>query len=76
VNPEVDEEGFLNIPEHPSMGIHAGPLLGAFGILAGIVKARATGEGCRMEVAQSDAAAYMDWYRIETWRPTSGPSGR
>ena len=73
VKPEVDEEGFLNIPEHPSMGIHAGPLLGAFGILAGIVKARATGEGCRMEVAQSDAAAYMDWYRIETWRAYERP---
>ncbi|MGH2686719.1 MAG: CaiB/BaiF CoA transferase family protein, partial [Actinomycetota bacterium] len=73
VKPEVDEEGFLDIPEHPSMGIHAGPLLGAFAILAGIVKARATGEGCRMEVAQSDAAAYMDWYRIETWRAYERP---
>jgi len=73
VKPEVDDEGFLNIPEHPSMGIHAGPLLGAFGILAGIVKARASGEGCRMEVAQSDAAAYMDWYRIETWRAYERP---
>ena len=73
VKPEVDDEGFLNIPEHPSMGIHAGPLLGAFAILAGIVKARSSGEGCRMEVAQSDAAAYMDWYRIETWRAYERP---
>ena len=73
VKPDVDEEGFADIPEHPSMGIHAGPLLGAFGILAGIIKARATGEGCRMEVAQSDAAAYMDWYRIETWRAYERP---
>ncbi|MCJ7672824.1 MAG: CoA transferase, partial [Acidimicrobiia bacterium] len=43
VNPAYDEEGFCYIPEHPSMGIHAGPLFGAFGIVAGIVKARETG---------------------------------
>jgi crotonobetainyl-CoA:carnitine CoA-transferase CaiB-like acyl-CoA transferase len=33
VNPEYDDEGFCHIPEHPSMGIHAGPLFGAFGLL-------------------------------------------
>lgn len=67
VNPAYDEDGYCYIPEHPSMGIHAGPLMGALGILAGIVRARATGEGCEMELAQSDAAAYMDWYRSESW---------
>jgi crotonobetainyl-CoA:carnitine CoA-transferase CaiB-like acyl-CoA transferase len=55
------------------MGIHAGPLMGALGVLAGIVRARETGSGCRMELAQSDAAAYMDWYRIETWRAYERP---
>ncbi|MEX0665732.1 MAG: CoA transferase [Acidimicrobiia bacterium] len=73
VEPAYDDEGFCYMPEHPSMGIHAGPLFGAFGILAGIVRARATGEGCRMEIAQSDAAAYMDWYRSETWRAYERP---
>jgi crotonobetainyl-CoA:carnitine CoA-transferase CaiB-like acyl-CoA transferase len=68
-----DEEGFCYLPEHPSMGIHAGPLLGAFALLAAITRARATGEGCAMELAQSDAAAYMDWYRIETWRAYERP---
>jgi len=67
VNPAYDDEGYCYIPEHPSMGIHAGPLMGALGILAGVIRARATGEGCEMELAQSDAAAYMDWYRSETW---------
>ena len=43
-------------------------MLGAFALLAGITRARETGEGCQMELAQSDAAAYMDWYRIETWK--------
>jgi crotonobetainyl-CoA:carnitine CoA-transferase CaiB-like acyl-CoA transferase len=73
VRPEVDEEGFCAIPEHPSMGIHAGPLFGALGILAGIIRARETGEGCRMEIAQSDAAAAMDWLRSETWKAYERP---
>jgi crotonobetainyl-CoA:carnitine CoA-transferase CaiB-like acyl-CoA transferase len=73
VHPEYDEDGFCRIPEHPSIGIHAGPLFGALGVLAGIIRARATGEGAQMEIAQSDAAAYMDWYRIETWRAYERP---
>ena len=52
----------------PNVGINVGPMLGAFALLAGITRARETGMGCQMELAQSDAAAYMDWYRIETWR--------
>ena len=43
--PSYDEDGFPYIPEHPSTGIHAGPLFGAFGILAGVVRARETGQG-------------------------------
>jgi len=73
VPPAYDDEGFCYIPEHASMGIHAGPLLGAFSLLAGVVRARETGEGCRMELAQSDVAAYMDWYRIESWRAYERP---
>ena len=73
VNPATDEEGFAYIPEHPSMGMHAGPLFGALGILAGVVRARATGAGCELEIGQSDAAAYMDWYRIESWKAYERP---
>jgi crotonobetainyl-CoA:carnitine CoA-transferase CaiB-like acyl-CoA transferase len=67
IPPDVDDDGFTRIPEMPNVGINVGPMLGAFGLLAGILRARATGEGCQLEVAQSDAAAYLDWYRIETW---------
>jgi crotonobetainyl-CoA:carnitine CoA-transferase CaiB-like acyl-CoA transferase len=74
VIPEVDEEGFTAIPEHPSMGIHAGPLFGALAILAGVIDARATGEGCCLEIAQSDAAAAMDWLRSETWKAYERPA--
>jgi len=73
VKPEVDEEGFTYIPEHVSIGIFAGPLYGALGILAGIIRARATGQGCRMELAQSDAAAAFDWYRSESYRAYERP---
>src|SRR5262249_25293841 len=54
-------------------GSRGGPLLGAFALLAGVTRARATGTGCQIEVAQSDAAAYMDWYRIETWKAYERP---
>jgi crotonobetainyl-CoA:carnitine CoA-transferase CaiB-like acyl-CoA transferase len=73
VAPEVTEEGFCAIPEHPSVGIHAGPVFGALGVLAGITRARATGEPCRLEIAQSDAAAAMDWLRSETWKAYERP---
>ncbi len=73
VNPAFDEDGFPYIPEHPSVGIHAGPLFGALGVLAGIIRARETGEGCRMEIAQSDAAAAMDWLRSETFKAYERP---
>ncbi len=73
VEPVTTEDGFCAIPEHPSVGIHAGPLFGALGVLAGITRARATGEPCQLEIAQSDAAAAMDWLRSETWKAYERP---
>ncbi len=32
-----------------------------------------TGEGCRWRSPSRDAAAYFDWYRIETWRAYDRP---
>ena len=69
VQPVTDDEGFTRIPPTmPNVGINVGPMVAAMAILAGIISARETGEGCSMEMAQSDAAAYMDWYRIESER--------
>ena len=73
VNVAKDEDGYCYLPEHPSTGIHAGPLFGALGILAGIIRARATGEGAFLEIAQSDASAAMDWLRSETWKAYERP---
>jgi crotonobetainyl-CoA:carnitine CoA-transferase CaiB-like acyl-CoA transferase len=63
--PTVDANGFPTIPSYTAVGINAGPLYAALGILAAIIRARATGRGCRFEVAQSDAAAAFNWNGIE-----------
>ena len=38
-----------------------------------MIRARETGVGSMLEIAQSDAAAYMDWYRIESYRAYERP---
>jgi crotonobetainyl-CoA:carnitine CoA-transferase CaiB-like acyl-CoA transferase len=73
VSPQVNEDGFAYLPEHASMGIHAGPLFGALGIVAAVLRAKTTGHGSFLEIAQSDAAAAMDWYRSETWKAYERP---
>ncbi len=73
VTPAVDDEDFTYIPEHVSIGIFAAPLYGALAILAAVIRARATGEGAELELAQSDCAAAFDWYRSETWRAYERP---
>jgi crotonobetainyl-CoA:carnitine CoA-transferase CaiB-like acyl-CoA transferase len=73
VQPDTTDDGYCFIPEHPSVGIHAGPLFGALGVLAGITRARATGEPMQLEIAQSDAAAAMDWLRSETYKAYERP---
>jgi crotonobetainyl-CoA:carnitine CoA-transferase CaiB-like acyl-CoA transferase len=73
VSPQVDDEGFTYIPEHVSIGIFAAPLYGALAILASVIRARETGRGADLELAQSDCAAAFDWYRSETWRAYERP---
>jgi crotonobetainyl-CoA:carnitine CoA-transferase CaiB-like acyl-CoA transferase len=73
VIPEYDDEGHCHLPDHVSIGINAGPLYGALGVLAGIIRARESGEGCQMEIAQSDSAAAFDWYRSESFKAYERP---
>jgi crotonobetainyl-CoA:carnitine CoA-transferase CaiB-like acyl-CoA transferase len=73
INPAYDEEGFSFIPEHASIGMHAGPMFGALGVLAAVIRARESGEGSMLEIGQSDAAAYMDWYRSESYMAYERP---
>lgn len=73
VTPAVDQDGFTYLPEHASIGIHAGPLYGALGLVAAVLAARETGHGSHVEVGQADAAAAMDWLRSETYRAYERP---
>jgi crotonobetainyl-CoA:carnitine CoA-transferase CaiB-like acyl-CoA transferase len=73
VAPAYDDEGFCYIDEHVSLGINAGPMIGALGVLASVIRARETGEGCMIELAQSDSAAYFDWYRSESYMAYARP---
>ncbi|GMU78314.1 MAG: CoA transferase [Acidimicrobiia bacterium] len=55
--PERTEEGFPSIPSnYKDIGTQAGALYAAMGILAAVTRARATGEGAFIDVAQADAA--------------------
>ncbi|MEI7619717.1 MAG: CoA transferase [Actinomycetota bacterium] len=74
VNPVVDADGFCRTPDQTNIGITAGPAFGAMAVLAALVRARTTGEGAYMEIAQSDAAAYFDWYRIESYKAYEQPA--
>ncbi len=75
VQPLTDDEGFCRIPPNmPNVGINVGPMLAATAVLAAVIKARADGVGCQLDIAQADAAAYMDWYRIETERAYLRPA--
>jgi crotonobetainyl-CoA:carnitine CoA-transferase CaiB-like acyl-CoA transferase len=73
VGPVPGPEGLPSIPDHTSIGITAGPLFGALGLLAAVIRARETGSGCHLEVAQSDAAAAFDWLRIESTKAYERP---
>jgi crotonobetainyl-CoA:carnitine CoA-transferase CaiB-like acyl-CoA transferase len=63
--PAYNAEGMPTLPSYTAIGINAGPLYAALGICAAIIRARATGQGCWFEVAQSDAAAAFNWNGIE-----------
>ncbi len=73
VQPQLDELGFCTTPDTPNIGITAGPAFAALGICAALVRARTTGQPACMEIAQSDASAYFDWYRIESERAYTRP---
>jgi crotonobetainyl-CoA:carnitine CoA-transferase CaiB-like acyl-CoA transferase len=73
VIPAYDEEGFCYIPEHVGIGINAAPLFGGLAVLAAVMRARQTGEGAFLDLAQSDAAAAFDWYRSESYMAYARP---
>jgi crotonobetainyl-CoA:carnitine CoA-transferase CaiB-like acyl-CoA transferase len=49
---------------HVWQGLEAGPLHAALGIVAAVLRARATGAPCHVEVSQADAGASWNGWRI------------
>ena len=74
VNPAYDDEGYCYIAEHPIDG-HARrtAVRCAREFLQACCAHERPAQGCMMEIGQSDAAAYMDWYRSESWKAYERP---
>ena len=74
--PVTDDEGFSRIPPTmPNVGINVGPMLGAFGILAGVIKARTRDDF--MRINRDGVSAILD--AIERCNPPPidrSPTGR
>jgi crotonobetainyl-CoA:carnitine CoA-transferase CaiB-like acyl-CoA transferase len=73
--PGRTKEGFATIAPHTSIGMNAAALYGALGAVSAVLRARATGEGCSLEIAQSDAAIAINWLRIEGEAAYDRPPG-
>ena len=58
----------------PNVGINVGPMLAALAVLAAVIKARDTGEGCEIEVAQSDASPTWTGTASRPRGPTCAPT--
>ncbi|MHB8669669.1 MAG: CaiB/BaiF CoA transferase family protein [Acidimicrobiales bacterium] len=64
--PETIGDGFTSIPAgYQDIGTQAGGLYAALAILAAVLRARATGEGEVLDVAQADAAVSWNASRID-----------
>jgi crotonobetainyl-CoA:carnitine CoA-transferase CaiB-like acyl-CoA transferase len=71
--PGTDEEGFSYMPDHTTVGVRVAPVFGALAVCAALVRARATGQGAHIDLAQADVAAAMNWFRIEGARAYERP---
>lgn len=64
--PERTADGFPAIPRrYLDIGTQAGALYAAFGVLAAVLRARSTGEGTWLDVAQADAAVAFNAGRVD-----------
>ena len=70
--PRLRSDGFPAISKHTPVGIHAGALAAAFGAVAAVLRARLTGIGCHLDIAQADVAAVVECRRNRGGRAESG----
>jgi crotonobetainyl-CoA:carnitine CoA-transferase CaiB-like acyl-CoA transferase len=71
--PAVDEDGFVYIQDLTSIGTRAAPAFAAAAVLAGVLRARTVGEGCQLDIAQSDVAAACNWLSISGYKAYERP---
>ncbi len=70
---ERDGNGFTYLGDHVSIGTKTAPVWAALGVVSAVLRARATGLGALIDVAQTDAAAAANWLRIEGFRAYERP---
>jgi len=64
--PEITDDGFVTIPRrYHDSGTQAGALYAATAVLAAVLRARATGEGAFLDLAQADAALSWNAGRLD-----------
>jgi len=74
--PEVTDDGFVAIPRrYFDIGTQAGGLYATIGVLAAVIRARATGEGAYLDVAQADAAVSWNATRLDPLLSGAAPIG-
>ncbi|MFG1949049.1 CaiB/BaiF CoA transferase family protein [Nonomuraea sp. NPDC048826] len=64
----TDERGFASAGLGVPLGTRVAPLLAASAIVAAVLRASRTGQGCAIDIAQAEAAASVDWLTIEGHR--------
>jgi crotonobetainyl-CoA:carnitine CoA-transferase CaiB-like acyl-CoA transferase len=68
-----DENDFTYLGDHVSVGTKTAPVWGALGVVSALLRAKLSGVGARIDVAQTDAAAAANWLRIEGFRAYERP---
>jgi crotonobetainyl-CoA:carnitine CoA-transferase CaiB-like acyl-CoA transferase len=63
--PAVAADGTPSIPSYTPVGMFAGPLYAAMAVCAALVRAKATGTSCRLDVAEIDAAVCWQAERLD-----------
>jgi crotonobetainyl-CoA:carnitine CoA-transferase CaiB-like acyl-CoA transferase len=70
---EHDPDGFTYLGDHVSVGTKTAPVWGALGVVSALFRAKLTGVGARLDIAQTDAAAAANWLKIEGLRAYERP---
>jgi crotonobetainyl-CoA:carnitine CoA-transferase CaiB-like acyl-CoA transferase len=71
--PGTDEHGFVYMPDHTTVGVRVAPVWAALAISAALLRARTTGAGAHIDLAQADVAAITNWFKIEGTRAYERP---